>query len=417
MLYLCSPCPILELPACPLEVYTDVESQMKPVPTFFIRSKPAVMALASARATFQRARLRHVLCLAFAAACLPPADSVLVANELLSPQDLATASGVRVCANRSSFCNVFLDVPSSCSGATSACPVLFCLHGFGGSNRKYVELCGTGVHQRSFIGVYPQGDPLAGTPSHRSGFGWNDGMAVNNETTSLRCKYNNFTCTLDPNDGIFFEVMARALRTAGASGHLYAFGQSNGADWVQRLGVNAGSSLPFMGIAPQSGQLNAHPQRSAAGPFNFNQPRLTGTHVAQLSIHGTADRIIPYSGGPKFNSPVFIMYSEPDSDRVWAEHNGCTGEATATNVSAQYWVNGSTHDGVATHHAYNGCPSDAPVEWYETHNAGHVGTSQLADMSVVDVVLAFFQRVEMALLLLQVEQPQPQPQPQSQPSQ
>jgi poly(3-hydroxybutyrate) depolymerase len=317
--------------------------------------------------------------------------SGLIANDLGAPQDLANASAVAVCANRSSFCNVMLDVPSECAGSSSLCPVLFCLHGFGGSNKKYVDRCGSQVHSRSFIGVYPQGDPLA---KHNKGFGWNDGMAVNPKTTALQCAYDNFTCTLDPNDGLFFEAIVGALRTAGAAGNLYAFGQSNGADWVQRLGVNAGPSLPFVGIAPQSGQLNAKPPRSAAGVFNYNQPRPGRPRVAQLSIHGTADKTIPYDGGPKFHSPIFIMYSEPDSDKVWAEHNGCTGALVARNVSAKF----KNSTGVATHHVYNGCPPTAPVEWYETHGAGHVGTSALGGAPVVEVVLKFFERVEKALL-------------------
>ena len=66
---------------------------------------------------------------------------------------------------------------------------------------------------------------------------------------------------------------------------------------MQRLGANAGPALPFAGIAPQSGQLNRQPPRSAAGPFNLNQPAQGARHVAQLSIHGTADRTIAYGGG------------------------------------------------------------------------------------------------------------------------
>ena len=146
-------------------------------------------------------------------------------------------------------------------------------------------------------------------------------MAVNQNNTRLRCKYNNYTCTLDPNDTVFFEEIVRALRLLGAYGNLYAFGQSNGADWVQRLAVNTGPSLPFVGIAPQSGQLNAYPPRSAAGPFNYNQPIPNRPRVAQLSIHGTADQTIPYAGGPKFNSKIFIMFSEPASNQVPTRNN------------------------------------------------------------------------------------------------
>eukprot|EP01052_Picozoa_sp_SAG31_P024913 SAG31_NODE_2152_length_6315_cov_6.487452_7_plen_302_part_00 len=227
-------------------------------------------------------------------------------------------------------------------------------------------------------------------------------MAVNPNNTALRCAYDNYTCTLDPNDGLYFRTIVEALRSAGVAGHLFAFGQSNGADWVQRLGANAGTSLPFSGIAPQSGQMNRSPPRSAAGPFNFNQPRPDAPRIAQLAIHGTADATIAYSGGPKFHSPTFIMYSEPGSDQVWARHNGCTGGVSSENVSARFGfkAENGTHvstSGLSAHHVYGGCPSTAPVEWYETYGAGHCGTSELDGMDLTDVVLVFFRRVETAL--------------------
>ena len=336
----------------------------------------------------------------------PPAkteNNRLVPNALGSPQYLSNyTAGKTVCAGRSTFCNVLLDVPSACVGGAAVCPVLFCLHGFGGNNNKFVQSCGAPAHAHDFIGVYPQGDPLAhkkNDPSTPAGWGWNDGMSVNEGTTTLRCKYNNFTCTLDPNDGVFFEKIVVALRAIGVGGNLYAFGTSNGADWVQRLGANAGPSLPFKGIAPQSGQLNRAPPRSAAGPFNVNQPQRGGPRVAQLSIHGSADPVIPYAGGPKFESQVFIMYPEGESDGVWATHNGCASplKFTTSNVSATYHKQQTGTAGVATHHVVEGCPASAPVEWYETWGAGHVGTVTLNGVAVMETVCAFFMRVEKAL--------------------
>ena len=101
-------------------------------------------------------------CSLFVVFCmLPPhllIEASLVENVLGAPQDLGTVSGVSICANRSSFCNVLLDVPSACAGTTSQCPIIFCLHGFGGSNKKYVTTCGSPVHSHNFIGVYPQGE-------------------------------------------------------------------------------------------------------------------------------------------------------------------------------------------------------------------------------------------------------------------
>ena len=241
------------------------------------------------------------LALAALAALPPPlAAPALAPNALGAPQDLRNASGVDVCRGRSAYCNVLLDVPTRCAGAGAArCPVLFCLHGFGGSNRKYVQSCGGPAHARGFIGVYPQGDPLAGTAAKPAGFGWNDGMAVNPGNTLLRCRWDNYSCTLDPNDGLFFRAMVGALRAVGAGGRLYAFGQSNGADWVQRLGVNAGPEVPFAGIAPQSGQLNAHPPRSASLP-SMMLLLLLGCGGATLGFVG-GRRPTARSGGAPFS--------------------------------------------------------------------------------------------------------------------
>ena len=346
--------------------------------------------------------------LALCALAWATADGTLVENALGSPQDLGSASGIAVCANRSSFCSVLLDVPTGCGGG--GCPVLFCLHGFGGSNEKYVQYCGAAIRASTapFIGVYPHGEPLAkGQDGQAEGFGWNDGMAVNNATTTLLCAYDNFTCKLDPNDGVFFAGMVRALRVVGVRGTLFAFGQSNGADWVQRLGANAGPALPFAGIAAQSGQMNAQPPRSAVGPYNLNQPPSSSSsssssspRVAQLAIHGTDDATIAYDGGPKFRSPVFIMYSEPNSDKAWAQYNGCNMKnLTVRNVSAVFYnhrVANHSLSGVAAHHAYGACPPDAPVEWYQTYGAGHVGTSALDGAPLMATVTAFFLRVEAA---------------------
>ena len=85
----------------------------------------------------------------------------------------------------------------------------------------------------------------------------------------------------------------------------------------------------------------ASPARSAPAPYNYNQPcagnqPCTGSGattttttgggsgsggggggMAQLSIHGTADTVIAYHGGPRFHSPTFILMDEPASDALW----------------------------------------------------------------------------------------------------
>jgi len=342
---------------------------------------------------------------------------LLSENPLGSPQDFVNVTGIDLCSKRSSLCSVLLDVPPGCAGASSGCPIVFCLHGMGGKNKGYVEQCGQPIHSRNhWIGVYPQGDPLAYRADKSLVTGWNDGQSVDPSRTLLRCKYDDFNCTLDPNDGTFIATMIAGLKAMGAAGHVYLFGQSNGADLSQRLASNAGPAMPIAGIAAQSSQMDSTPARSAAGPFNRNQPPTGGQRLAQLSIHGTADACIPYNGGPKFDSSIFELYSESVSNAAWATHNGCTGSLASTNVSLTYIPQSSDYheagvpatqrstagaeppvgSGTATHWVWGGCPPTAPVEHYQSHGAGHIGTLTLREEPLVDVVLDFFEQVEAA---------------------
>lgn len=360
-----------------------------------------------------------------------PPSKHLRSNPPGNPQDFVTdyplAAG-NLCINRSKdFCAVYIDVPQQCAGKNS-CPIVFCLHGFGGFATEYFEVCSPSVHEHGFIGVYPQGDPLGYLilPDNSTGVlsGWNDGQSVFPKDTLLKCKYDDFTCNLDPNEGIFFPNIAAAFPKLGAHGRFFSFGQSNGADISQRLAVNAdGKLLSIAGIATQSCQLLANPPRSAAGPFNYNQPQSDRPPVAQLSIHGDDDTSIPFEGGSRFNSDVFELMPERDSDMAWAQHNGCNGPITSTNVTSNFTKGPPRHHtgsvqfdsvgrayiasndppqnfttGVATHYVFGGCPDIAPVELYQDRGAGHVGTKRLSGKPVFEVVLEFFERVEKAHL-------------------
>lgn len=89
----------------------------------------------------------------------------LASNDVDQPQHLEVLDSA-VCANRSSACNVLLDVPSGCQTSKvhpkTRCPVVFCFHGFGGSSNEMCDQCSSLLHENSMIGIYPQGDS-AGT--------------------------------------------------------------------------------------------------------------------------------------------------------------------------------------------------------------------------------------------------------------
>ena len=122
------------------------------------------------------------------------------------------------------------------------------------------------------------------------------------------------------------------------------------------------------------------PPRSGPAPYDWNQPTPLpgqslpgrpgdGRRVAQQAHHGDADPVVPYQGGPRFGSKVWILDSEPQSDATWAKHNGCKGPLvqprnyTATYTSKDPETRGQTIQTTAIYRKYEGCPPTAPVEW------------------------------------------------------
>lgn len=323
--------------------------------------------------------------ISFAAAllCLG-VSATFTANNVGNPQELSASSDV--CEGRSSNCSVLLDVPSVCAGSSSSCPIAFMFHGHGGSNKMFRN--NPYVHDANFIGVYPQGELYEG----RSG--WNDGSMDGNQ-----CAYNDYTCTKDPNDGLFVAGIVAVLQSMGATGRFYAYGSSNGANEVQILASNSCDDLPISGIAAHSGQLLSSPARSAGAPYDYNQPCSGsqpcngGRAVAQLSIHGDADPVIKYDGGSRLGSDVFILMDEPSSDKLWADQNKCTGSLSQSTVSANARNTGST---TATYFVWGGCPATAPVEYYKVAGASHVATTSLDNKDERQVVFDFFTKVEEA---------------------
>ena len=94
--------------------------------------------------------------------------------------------------------------------------------------------------------------------------------------------------------------------------------------------------------------------------------------MAQLSIHGTADGVINYHGGPRFQSKTFLLMDEQASNALWAKQNDCSGGVSnETGIPATYTGGVKT---TATHTSWLGCPSKYPVELYTVFNSPHVGS-------------------------------------------
>jgi polyhydroxybutyrate depolymerase len=127
---------------------------------------------------------------------------------------------------------------------------------------------------------------------------------------------------------------------------IYAAGMSNGAMMVHRLGCEMSDVLAA--IAAVGGALEV--ECASAGP------------VSAIVFHGTADRIVPYAGGPAGTVPRGM---DPEYDpvssavAVWATAGGCTG-ATGEQVSA----------GVVRQ-VRTGCLAGYGAELYTVDGGGH----------------------------------------------
>eukprot|EP00574_Skeletonema_japonicum_P008502 CAMPEP_0201724184 /NCGR_PEP_ID=MMETSP0593-20130828/8009_1 /ASSEMBLY_ACC=CAM_ASM_000672 /TAXON_ID=267983 /ORGANISM="Skeletonema japonicum, Strain CCMP2506" /LENGTH=370 /DNA_ID=CAMNT_0048215401 /DNA_START=80 /DNA_END=1188 /DNA_ORIENTATION=+ len=323
-----------------------------------------------------RLRKNPAALLLSAAFCWSLPAAALEGNEPEQPQSLTD----KICFGRPrAQCEVELDVPAACaadgSGTDPSCPIVFFLHGSGGTNTWYPKT--SGVHDANMIGVYPQGEG-----------GWNTGP----KDTNL-CAWDDFECDTDPDEGDFIASIIDEIRALGGTGNVYAYGNSNGAALAHRLASNGGTRLPIKGIIVSVTQLLASPERSGPGSLNYNQPKSErGTPpVSILSIMGTEDGLIPYLGGSSavFNgNEQFELMGAIESMSEWANHNGCTGLYSTTPHTTD------KGDGTATKYDYtDGCPEGIYVEHYEIHGGGHNAGGAQVDGEKIDV-LGFVSRVE-----------------------
>eukprot|EP00558_Chaetoceros_sp_UNC1202_P001300 CAMPEP_0197259788 /NCGR_PEP_ID=MMETSP1429-20130617/83694_1 /TAXON_ID=49237 /ORGANISM="Chaetoceros sp., Strain UNC1202" /LENGTH=487 /DNA_ID=CAMNT_0042724005 /DNA_START=174 /DNA_END=1637 /DNA_ORIENTATION=- len=314
----------------------------------------------------------------FLLATLSRFGTALQSNIAEEPQSLTDT----ICAGRPrTQCDVELDVPPVCAttsaGIDPSCPIVLYLHGSGGSNRWFART--TSVHDIGYIGIYPQGEG-----------GWNTGPKDSNN-----CSWDDFDCANDSDEGSFIAAIISEARSQGATGNVYAIGNSNGAALAHRLAANAGSLLPIKGIVTKVTQLLASPERSGPGALNYNQPGRGSPAVSVLSVMGTDDGLIPYDGGSSAvfgGDETFQLMSALDSMSSWANHNGCNGRSV---VDPNHTTDQGT--GQATKYDYTaGCPSGVILEHYAVHGGGHNAGGATIDDQEVDYVLAydFIERVE-----------------------
>jgi polyhydroxybutyrate depolymerase len=237
-------------------------------------------------------RLLLVLLCAVLAGCSPGAGSTTPGVDTLTVDDRERHYRVRV--------------PERVDGKL---PVVLVLHGAGGNGRQVEQQTGMSVaaDEAGFIAVYPEGS------GRTSLLTWNAGNCCG---YALREDVDEVAFVSALLDEVLADYPADPSR-------VYVTGMSNGAMLAYRLACELSDRIA--GIAPVAGALNVTPCRPTRS-------------VPVLAIHGAADEVVPYEGGPPTRrlpgGETWVNTSVADSVGFWAEHNECTGIPAVTEADS-----------------------------------------------------------------------------------
>lgn len=164
-----------------------------------------------------------------------------------------------------------LYVPNSYD-ETSATPILFNFHGFGGSASQFISRADMRAEAElnSFILVYPQGSCLDGV-SH-----WNP-CPIEGDNKSSADDLGFFEAMVNEISSEYTVDMERIYAAGFSNGGMMAFGLANyKSDLIAAVASVSGSMLDCL-------ETPSHP-------------------MPVLHLHGTSDGVLPYNGDASFNS-------------------------------------------------------------------------------------------------------------------
>jgi polyhydroxybutyrate depolymerase len=218
------------------------------------------------------------------------------------------------------------------------------LHGGGGTGENMAANTGLeGIAaQKRFAVVFPDGVDK----------NWNDGRQ---DAVSTAAKEN-----ID--DVAFLSQLINevAKLTLIDRKRVFVTGMSNGAMMSIRLGCDAPQL--FAGIAAVSG----------TGPADLAQRCKPNRPISLLQIHGTADLIVPYSGG-EVQNPLGAqnrgtVIGVDDLATLYSVANGCTGGPISGAVPDRVTSDGST----ITSQTWGICTANSVVKFLRIEGGGHV---------------------------------------------
>ena len=215
-------------------------------------------------------------------------------------------------------------------------PLLFVLHGFGGSAERIMGYSNfqSIADESNFIAIFPQGSPfetiLSSASSHWNSGGWTVGSDVDD--------VDFINSIIDWVSGEYNIDQER----------IYSTGMSNGGFMSYHLACNLSSRIAA--IASVTGSMTKQ-------TFEDCDP----THPTPiLQIHGAADTTVPYRGNSALG-----MESIPVSLNYWATFNACNPEPIVAvadffeeSYSIEYW-------------SYENCLNNTQVDLILHSTMGH----------------------------------------------
>ncbi len=251
------------------------------------------------------------------------------------------------------------------AGGEGPLPVVFVLHGGGGNGAQVEQQTGmSGAADRSgFIAVYPDGT------GRTSLLTWNAGNC---------CAY----AQRENVDDVAFlsAVLDEVLADYAADpARVYATGMSNGAMMSYRLACELSDRIAAVAVV--TGALNV-----ACEPV---EP------VSVLAIHGTADELVPYAGGPPTRRAAggasWTNASVAESVGFWTGYDRCPQPPR------------ESRDGAVTVTSHGPCAAGTRVTLYSVDGGGHAwpggrqnrqGADPVpAEPDATSVIVDFFEHV------------------------
>ena len=179
----------------------------------------------------------------------------------------------------------------------SEIPLLFSLHGYGGSAIRNIEYTNfrSLADENGFIVIFPQGAPftsqLVSSSSHWNSGGWTSGSDV------------------DDVDFIETIIDQSLIKHNINESRIYSTGMSNGGFMSYHLACNLSSRIAAIASVTGSMTFETYDECNPSHP------------TPVLQIHGALDPTVPFSGNTTLG-----MKSIPDSMNYWATFNSCDAE-------------------------------------------------------------------------------------------